>query len=210
MERENEIDYLSLKNFYNLLIDIGINISTKDQIEDPIKIDFKKKFTSVSEVDFFLKNFQNVNKLYPISRNDILMSDIFLISNNHNYKNLTDYHQKKSENDMFEKMFNAVDLDTKNFFIINIDVSNKQLNSIFNLINFFMKSYLTILKPKIVIDMCTYSDKNLKKLLDEYFKSFFVIYIPHPSEISLNENLKKTAWTNLKLLRTKVNDSKLL
>ena len=62
MERENEIDYLSLKNFYNFLIDLGINVSTNDQIEDSIKIDSKKKFTSVSEVDIFLKNFQNICK----------------------------------------------------------------------------------------------------------------------------------------------------
>ena len=65
MERENEIDYLSLKNFYNFLIDLGINVSTNDQIEDSIKIDSKKKFTSVSEVDIFLKNFQNENNFYP-------------------------------------------------------------------------------------------------------------------------------------------------
>lgn len=210
MERENEIDYLSLKNFYNFLIDLGINVSTNDQIEDSIKIDSKKKFTSVSEVDIFLKNFQNENNFYPISRNDISFSNICLISNTLNHKNLTEYHLKKSDNDMFEKMFNAVGLNSKSFFIINIDLSNKQVNNIYNIINFFIKSYLAVLKPKIIIDMCTYGYKNPKKFLDQYFESSFVINISHPSEIKLNENLKKTAWTNLKLLRTKLNDFKLL
>ena len=58
--------------------------------------------------------------------------------------------------------------------------------------------------------MCAYGYKNPKKFLDQYFESSFVINISHPSEIKLNENLKKTAWTNLKLLRTKLNDFKLL
>ena len=77
MERENEIDYLKLKNFYKMLIDLGINISIRKQVSNAIKVDFNKKFTSVEEIDTYLNNFQSKNNFYPISRNGILLSNIF-------------------------------------------------------------------------------------------------------------------------------------
>ena len=206
MERENEIDYLKLKNFYKMLIDLGINISIRKQVSNAIKVDFNKKFTSVEEIDTYLNNFQSKNNFYPISRNGILLSNIFLISNASNYKNSSEYYFNESDIIMFEKMFNAVEVNSKNFFMINIDVSNKQADNTQNLIDFFIDSYLTILKPKIIIDMCTHNDKNSNKILKDYLQSCFIIHIPHPSKIILNDQLKKEAWTNLKLLRTKLND----
>ena len=90
------------------------------------------------------------------------------------------------------------------FFIINVDFS-KLRESHINKINEILKLYFTILNPKTFIDMCSDNLNNFLKvhkfnLNCDYFK------IPSVSNIVKNQSLKRNAWTQLKLLKVKLNE----
>ena len=77
-----------------------------------------------------------------------------------------------------------------------------------NKINKILGLYLTILNPRIFINMCSedlgkFFEVNKLNLNSEYFK------IPSVPNIMKNQSLKRDAWVQLKLLKAKLNEFKL-
>ena len=103
MEHENEIQYLGLKNFYNLLIDMGLNVSAQCDFKNSIKIDFNMQFASIADIDNFLKEFQNKNNIYLFSRNEVSSSNLLIVTNYPNLSNTSAYKFDISYTTMFKK-----------------------------------------------------------------------------------------------------------
>ena len=101
-------------------------------------------------------------------------------------------------------MFASIGQNIDDFFIINIDLV-KMKTSHSKKINKILKLYFKILDPKIIINMCSdvskkYFEVNNFSLNFDYFK------IPAVSDIIKNQNLKREAWSQLKLLKEKLNE----
>lgn len=202
MEQKNE--FLMLKNYTNFLIDLGLNISFSLESELSTKqAKLKKKFTNIQDLDNYIKEWQIKNKLQLILRNNNIFSkNILLLSGENCSVNIDQI--KKKELKLLEKMFASIGQKTDDFFIINIDlVKMKTGHSI--KINKILKLYFKILAPKIIINMCSgvskkYFEVNKFSLNFDYFK------IPAVSDIIKNESLKRDAWSQLKLLKVKLNE----
>lgn len=206
MEHENEIQYLGLKNFYNLLIDMGLNVSAQCDFKNSINIDFNMQFESIADIDNFLKEFQNKNNIYLFSRNDVSSSNLLIVTNYPNLSNTSAYKFDISYTTMFKKMFEAIDLDLSSLFMINLNTLMKRTTKINELLNFFVRNYLTHLKPLVVVNMCSKNEKHVFMEIEKFIKSDQIVCIPHPSEIILNSELKRKAWSNLKTLKAKLNE----
>ena len=102
-------------------------------------------------------------------------------------------------------MFFSIGQNIDEFFIINIDFK-KMTENYFNKIKEILKLYCEILNPKIFIDM--YSD-DLSKIfkIEDINLNFDYIKIPSVSNIIKNQSLKRDAWSQLKLLKVKINES---
>ena len=205
MEQKNENEFLMLKNYGNLLIELGLNISFAQEKNLKIKEGkIEKSFNSINDLDSYIKEWQIKNNFQFILRNNNISSKIFLLlSEKNNFKNFDQF--KKNQPDLLEKMFFSVGQNIDDFFIINIDFLRIKESNI-NKTNEFLKLYFMILKPKTFIDM---RSDNLNKSFEinklnlnfDYFK------IPSVSQIIKNQNLKRDAWSQLKLLKVKLNES---
>ena len=202
MEQKNE--FLMLKNYTNFLIDLGLNISFSLESElSIIQAKFKKKFTSIQDLDNHIKEWQIKNNLQLILRNNNIFSkNILLLSEENCNANIDQV--KKKELKLLEKMFASIGQNIDDFFIINIDLV-KMKTSHSKKINKILKLYFKILDPKIIINMCSdvskkYFEVNNFSLNLDNFK------IPAVSDIIKNQNLKREAWSQLKLLKEKLNE----
>ena len=106
MEQKNEI--LMLKNYTNFLIDLGLNISFSLESELSIKqAKFKKKFTSIQDLDSHIEEWQIKSKLQLISRNNNINSKNILLLSEENCNANID-QDKKKELKLLEKMFASI------------------------------------------------------------------------------------------------------
>ena len=101
-------------------------------------------------------------------------------------------------------MFASIGQNTDDFFIINIDKVKMKTGHL-KKINEILKLYFKILAPKIIINMCSdvskkYFEVNKFNLNFDYFK------IPAASDVMKNQGLKQDAWSQLKLLKAKLNE----
>ena len=202
MEQKNEI--LMLKNYTNFLIDLGLNISFSLESELSIKqAKFKKKFISIQDLDSHIEEWQIKSKHQLISRNNNINSkNILLLSEENCIANID--QDKKKELKLLEKMFASIGQNTDDFFIINIDKVKMKTGHL-KKINEILKLYFKILAPKIIINMCSdvskkYFEVNKFNLNFDYFK------IPAASDVMKNQGLKRDAWSQLKLLKAKLNE----
>ena len=203
MEQKNENELLSLKNYSNFLLDIGLNVSFS-QLND-VKLEKGKteeKFITIEEIDYHIKEWQIKNNVQLIFRNkNIFSKNILLLSEKSNFINFD--HSKKNPA-LLEKMFLSIGQNIDDFFIINVDLKNLIENHI-KKINEILIMYFSILNPKIFINMCSedldrYCEVNELNLNFHYFK------IPSVSNIMKNQSLKREAWIQLKLLKEKLNE----
>ena len=204
MEQKNEKEFLKLKNYSNFLVDIGLNISFSQEKDLKIKQCKKEKnLKSIRDINNYVKEWQNKNNFQLISRNDNISSRIFLLISEEN--NFTNFNQfKKNQLELLDKMFSSIGQNFDNFFVINIDLA-KIKERYLNKINEILELYLTILNPRIFIDMCSedlakFFDLNKLNLNLDYFK------IPSSSNIMKNQSLKREAWVQLKLLKAKLDE----
>ena len=204
MEQKNENEFLKIKNYSNFLVDLGLNISFLGENHLKTrqnKID--KKLKSIEDIDNYVNEWQIKNKIQFILRNNNLSSKTFLLLSEQN--NFTNFDQfKKNQPELLEKMFSSIEQNIDDFFVINIDLTKmKEIHS--NKLNEIFKQYFAILNPTTFIDM--YSDDTNKffevdnfNLNSDYFR------IPAVSNIMENESLKRDAWSQLKLLKVKLNE----
>ena len=203
MEQKNENELLSLKNYSNFLLDIGLNVSFS-QLND-VKLEKGKteeKFITIEEIDYHIKEWQIKNNVQLILRNkNIFSKNILILSEKNNFINFD--HSKKNL-ELLEKMFLSIGQNIDDFFIINIELKNLIENHI-KKINEILIMYFSILNPKIFINMCSedldrFCEVNKLNLNFHYFK------IPSVSNIMKNQSLKREAWLQLKLLKEKLNE----
>ena len=204
MKQKNKNEILLLRNYCNFLLDLGLNLSFSQ--ENPLTINqgkINRNIKSVQDVDSYIKEWQIKNDFQLILRNNNMYSKNFLLlSEEIKFVNYDLF--RKNQPELLEKMFASIGKDIDDFFIINVDFS-KLRESHINKINEILKLYFTILNPKTFIDMCS---DNLNKFLKvhkfnlncDYFK------IPSVSNIVKNQSLKRIAWTQLKLLKVKLNE----
>ena len=206
MEHENEKQFLSLKNYCNFLIDLGINVSLP--VENHTVSQFEKnenKFDTVVDIDNYLKKWQIKNDSFIITRNNNVSSEIMLImSNAHNLKKF-DQLAINQEMDLLNRMFGAIGQNLNDILIINIDEKKINENNIYESKK-IISSYFLKVKPKFFIDMSSDYFKKKIDLLNVFSNSNNFFRMPSPFEIYKNENLKRQAWTKLKLLKARLND----
>ena len=204
MEQKNENEFLILKNYSNFLVDLGLNISffqEKESKEKHSKI--VKDFKCIKDIDNYIIDWQIKNDFQLILRNINVSSKIFLLLSEEN--KFIDFDQfKKNQPELLEKMFTSIGENIDNFFIINIDFARIKESHI-DKIKEILKLYLTILSPKIFIDM---SSDYLNKLfvVEKLNLNFNYFKIPSVSSIIKNQSLKRNAWSQLKLLKVKLNE----
>ncbi len=204
MEQKNENEFLLLKNYSNFLIDLGLNISFSQ--ENYLKIkhrNIEKNFKSIKEIDSYIKEWQIKNDFQLILRNRNMSSKfVLLLSEKNKFINFDQF--KKSQPDLLEKMFASIGEKIDNFFIINIDFERMNESHI-NKIKKILTQYFIILDPKIFINMCS-NDLNKFFVLDKLNLNFEYFRIPSVSQIIKNQSLKREAWSQLKLLKVKLNE----
>ena len=204
MEQKNENEFLMLKNYSNFLVDLGLNIFFSQENDLKIKQSkIEENHKSIQDLDNYVKEWQIKNNFQLILRNYNMSSKIFLLlSEENNFKNFDQF--KKNQPELLEKMFASIGHDIDNFCVINIDFK-KMTENYFNKIKEILKLYCEILNPKIFIDM--YSDDLNKIFKKENINSNFdYIKIPSVSNIIKNQSLKRDAWSQLKLLKVKINE----
>ena len=205
MEQKNENEFLMVKNYTNFLVDLGLNISFSKKKYLKIKQSkIEENFKSIKDVDNFVKEWQIKNNFQLVLRNyNISSKNILLLSEETNSTNFD--HFKKNQPKLLEKMFISIGKHIDEFFIINIDLAKMEKNN-FEKINEILKLYFTILRPKIFIDMCS---DELNRYLNVYKNNLNFNYfkIPSVSNIIKNQRLKREAWSNLKLLKVKLDAS---
>ena len=204
MEQKNENEFLMLKNYSNFLVDLGLSISFFQQDELEKKHSkVEKNFKSIRDIDSYVKEWQIKNNFQLILRNINMSSKVFLLLSEEN--KFIDFDQfKKNQPELLEKMFTSIGENIDNFFIINIDFARIKESHI-DKIKEILKLYLTILSPKIIIDM---SSDYLNKLfaVKKFNLNFNYFKIPSVSSIIKNQSLKRNAWSQLKLLKVKLNE----
>ena len=199
MKQKNENEFLALKNYSNFLVDLGLNISFSQ--ENDLKIE--KNFKSIEDLDNYVKEWQVKINFQLILRNYNMSSNFFLLlSEENNFKNFDQF--KKNQPELLEKMFASIGHDIDDFCVINIDFE-KMTEYYFYKIKEILKLYCEILNPKIFVDM--YSD-DLSKVfkIENVNSNFYYIKIPSVSNIIKDQSLKRDAWSQLKLLKVKINE----
>ena len=132
-----------------------------------------------------------------------MSSKIFLLlSEENNFKNFDQF--KKNQPELLEKMFASIGHDIDDFCVINIDFE-KITESYFNKIKEILKLYCEVLNPMIFIDMYSDDLSNIFKI-ENVNSNFDYIKIPSVSNINKNQSLKRDAWSQLKLLKVKINE----
>ena len=204
MEQKNENDLLMLKTYNKFLIDLGLNISFSNENDIKIKkVKIKQNPKTIKEIDNYIKEWQIKNDHHFIFRNKNMFSkNILLLSEKNSFLKLD--QPKEHQPELLDKMFSSIGQDIDDFFIINID-TEKLKESHVNKINEILKLYFITLEPKIFIDMCS---DNLNKffLADELNLNFKSFKIPSISNIIKDQSLKRDAWSQLKLLKVKLNE----
>ena len=199
MKQKNENEFLALKNYSNFLVDLGLNISFSQ--ENDLKIE--KNFKSIEDLDNYVKEWQVKINFQLILRNYNMSSNFFLLlSEENNFKNFDQF--KKNQPELLEKMFASIGHDIDDFCIINIDFE-KMTECYVNKIKEILKLYCEILNPKIFIDMYSYDLSKVFKI-ENVNSNFYYIKIPSVSNIIKNQSLKRDAWSQLKLLKVKINE----
>ena len=203
MEQKNENEFLKLKNYSSFLLDLGLNVSFPQ--ENNIGVEqskIKEKFKNIEDIDNYIKEWQIKNDFQFISRNkNISSKNILLLSEKNSFMS---FDQPKKIPELLEKMFLSIGQNIDELFIINIDIE-KLMDNHKNKIGEILELYFSILKPRILIDMCSVDLGKLFKinklnLIFDYFK------IPSVSNIMKNPSLKREAWVELKLLKAKLDE----
>ena len=202
MERKNENEFLKLKNYSSFLLDIGLNVSFSQKDDMGVERSrIEEKFKNIEDIDNYIKKWQVING-FPLIRNkNISSKNILLLSERNNFIN---FDQPKKQPELLDKMFLSIGQNIDEFFIINIDIEKLMKNHI-NKIDEILELYFTILNPRIFIDMCSidlgkFFKVNKLNLNLDYFK------IPSVSNLMINPSLKREAWTELKLLKAKLDE----
>ena len=204
MEQKNENDFLMLKNYSNFLLELGLNFSFSQENDlktKPSKIE--KNFKNIKDIDIYIENWQIENDFQLILRNSNMSSKICLLLSEEN--KFTNFDQfKKNQPELWEKMFTSIGENIDDFFIINIDFKRMK-ESHMNKIKEILHLYLKILSPKILIDMCS-EELNNFFMVDKLNLNYKYFKIPSVSNIIKNQSLKRNAWSQLKLLKVKLNE----
>ena len=204
MEQKNENDFLILKNYSNFLLDLGLNFSFSEENDLKIKSSKREKnFKNIRDIDNYIEKWQIKNDLQLILRNNNMSSKFFLLLSEENkFINFDQF--KKNQPELLEKMFTSIGENIDNFFIINIDFKRMKESHI-NKIKEILELYFIILCPEIFIDMCS-EDLNKFFVVDKLNLNYKYFKIPSVSNIIKNQSLKRDAWSQLKLLKVKLNE----
>ena len=206
MEQKNENEFLIIKNYSNFLLDLGLNFTFFQENDLKTKQrKTEKDLKNIKHIDSYIKEWQIKNDFQFILRNNNLSSKIFLLLSEKN--NLMNFNQfKKDQPEMLGNMFASIGQNVDNFFIINVDFT-KINDSYIGKVNKILKLYFTTLNPKIFIDMCSDNLNNYIEI-DKLNLNFDYFKIPSVSHIIKNKSLKRDAWSQLKLLKVKLNEFK--
>ena len=204
MEQKNENDFLMLKNYSNFLLELGLNLSFSQENDLKTKLSkIEKNFKNIKDIDRYIEKWQIENDFQLILRNSNMSSKIFLLLSEEN--KFTNFDQfKKNQPELWEKMFTSIGENIDDFFIINIDFKRMK-ESHMNKIREILNLYVIILSPKILIDMCSEESNNFF-MVDNLNLNYKYFKIPSVSNIIKNQSLKRNAWSQLKLLKVKLNE----
>ena len=204
MEQKNENDFLILKNYTYFLLDLGLNLSFSKDNDLKIKPrTIEKNFKNIRDIDSCIKKWQIKNDFQLILRNSNMSSKIFLLLSEENqFINFDQF--KKNQPELLEKMFASIGENIDNFFIINIDFKRIRESHI-NKIKEILELYIKVLSPKILIDMCSENLSNFF-VVDKLNLNYKYFKFPSVSNIIKNKSLKQDAWSQLKLLKAKLDE----
>ena len=204
MEQKNENDFLKLKNYTFFLLDLGLNLSFSKDNDLKIKPrTIEKNFKNIRDIDSCIKKWQIKNDFQLILRNSNMSSKIFLLLSEENqFINFDQF--KKNQPELLEKMFASIGENIDNFFIINIDFKRIRESHI-NKIKEILELYIKVLSPKILIDMCSENLSNFF-VVDKLNLNYKYFKFPSVSNIIKNKSLKQDAWSQLKLLKAKLDE----
>ena len=204
MEQKNENDFLMLKNYSNFLLELGLNFSFSQENDLKTKLSkIEKNFKNIKDIDRYIENWEIENDFQLILRNSNMSSKIFLLISEEN--KFTNFDQfQKNQPELWEKMFTSIGENIDDFFIINIDYKRMK-ESHMNKIEEILHLYLKTLSPKILIDMCSVELNNFF-MVDKLNLNYKYFKIPSVSNIIKNQSLKRNAWSQLKLLKVKLNE----
>ena len=204
MEQKNENDFLMLKSYSNFLLELGLNLSFSQENDLKTKLSkIEKNFKNIKDIDRYIEKWQIENDFQLILRNSNMSSKIFLLLSEEN--KFTNFDQfKKNQPELWEKMFTSIGENIDDFFIINIDFKRMK-ESHMNKIREILNLYVIILSPKILIDMCSEESNNFF-MVDNLNLNYKYFKIPSVSNIIKNQSLKRNAWSQLKLLKVKLNE----
>ncbi len=141
---------------------------------------------------------------------------VFIVDDLERDQNIKDLSFPGRSRQLLDKMFSSINLD-KNFFLANIvkykTPNNHDLKEYkIKKYNFYLNSKLEIIKPKLIVALgkrtgmkilkidCSLNDMR-NKIFDYKGMDFIVTY--HPIALLRDQNLKKFAWQDLKLIRDK-------
>jgi len=142
-------------------------------------------------------------------------SKIFIISIQPNIENeKTSLPINDREYDYLKKWLNAINIDIEEVFITNlikcVPKKNNITKDIINACRIYLNEQLDIIKPSIILTLGQITLSSLKQsrldLKNNHGNIFYYNKIPfiptyHPKDVLLNQDLKKSVWADLKILK---------
>ncbi len=197
MQIEENINMDELINLIKFKVDLGIDCFT-DEID--LKNNLREQnFKNIHELENFLFEYFENNNLNFVRSEGNTNAKILLIGNKLSDAEIMEKRPYGGKNKiLLEKMLNSINVNINDVFLLNID------NFVHSRFDFFdvLFKYLNFLEPLFIINM---SSREIVKFLSLHMtNSIFSINVPDPSLLIQEPTLKRIAWDNLKLLKSKL------
>ena len=193
-------------------------------------IKYLKQYNELYSEELFINNsldlnYVSIGKNRNITNYSNSINNFFFEKNNLNilfieqtYLNKSSYNQKKNANEssrLFDKILSAIQLKRNNIYILNLlnyrysqakSVTIKEINRCKKIFN----KQLEIIRPKVIVALGESISQTLLNTKDSLYDLRNKIYkyenidlLPtyHPLELLADNNLKKDAWKDYKILK---------
>ena len=142
---------------------------------------------------------------------------VFIVNDLETNNNIDELSFPGESRKLLDKMFFSINLDEENFFLINTLEYKSLLNQDLKQYKIreyssYLKNQLKIIKPNLIVALgkvsankILHTDSSFNDMRNKIFDykgiDFLVTY--HPKALLRDENLKKFAWEDFKLIRDK-------
>mgnify|MGYP001270617703 FL=1 len=193
-------------------------------------IKYLKQYNELYSEELFINNSLDLNYVSSEKNKNITnysnsINNFFFEKNNLNilfieqtYLNKSSYNQKNNANEsskLFDKILSAIQLKRNNIYILNLlnyrysqarSVTIKEINRCKKIFN----KQLEIIRPKVIVGLgesisqtLLNTKDSLCDLRNKIYKYENIDLLPtyHPMELLADNNLKKDAWKDYKILK---------